>query len=122
MCTPTQLKLAAVRGGAFQGREIAGVVFTNTSTTKCSMRGYPSAQLRYNGKDLGRPAVQNPGTVRTIALKPGGAAQAQLTAVTTCQSAISDHVRVRVPGATTSTDVAIELRGCSLSVDPIEAG
>jgi hypothetical protein len=85
------------------------------------MRGYPAAQLRHNGADLGQPATQNHGTVRTITLKPGGQAQVQLTAVTTCQAPISDHVRITVPGATSSTDVALELRGCSLSVDPIEA-
>jgi hypothetical protein len=117
----TQLKLTPVRGGAFQGREIAGVLFTNTASTTCVLRGYPAAQLVRKGKNLGQPAIDNRGTVRTIVLKSGAAGQVQLTAVTTCQSAISDHVRIRVPQSTTSTDVAMELRGCLLSVDPFEA-
>jgi hypothetical protein len=120
-CAQTQLKLTPVRGGAFQGREIAGVLFTNTSSSTCVLRGYPAAQLIHKENNLGQPAVDNRGPVRTIVLKSGAAGQVQLTAVTTCQSAISDHVRIRVPQSTTSTDVAMELRGCLLSVDPFEA-
>jgi hypothetical protein len=111
-----------VRGGALPGQEIAGVVFTNRSQTKCTLRGYPFAQLRHNDQKLGRPASHNPGAVRTITLKPQDSAQVQLTAVTTCQAPISDHVRIRVPGSPTSTDVTLQLRGCSLSVDPIQSG
>jgi hypothetical protein len=114
--------MRGVRGGALPGQEIAGVVFTNRSQAKCTLRGYPFAQLRRNGRKLGRPASHNPGVVRTITLKPQDSAQVQLTAVTTCQAPISDHVRIRVPGSPTPTDVALQLRGCSLSVDPIESG
>lgn len=98
------------------------MVFTNMSSTKCTLRGYPFAQLLRSGRKLGKPATHNPGTVKTITLKPHASAQDQLTAVTTCQAPISDHVRVRVPGSPTSTDVAMQLRGCSLSVDPIQPG
>jgi hypothetical protein len=114
--------VVGVRGGAGQGLETAGLVFTNSSSKTCTMRGYPFAQLRSSGTALGKPAVDNPGTVRTVVLTPGAAAQALLTAVTTCQAAVSDHARVRAPGATTSTDVAVQLRGCALRVDPLEAG
>ena len=91
-CTADQLTVTGVRGGAFQGQEIAGLLFTNTSSTACTMRGYPFAQLRYRGNALGKPAKDDPGTVRTILVRPGKSAQAQLTAVTTCQAPISDHV------------------------------
>jgi hypothetical protein len=114
--------MVGVRGGALPGQEIAGVVFTNTSSTKCTLRGYPFAQLRRNGTKLGKPATDNPGAVKSVTLKPHDSAQVQLTAVTTCQAPISDHVRIRVPQSQTSTDVAMELRGCSLSVDPIQPG
>jgi hypothetical protein len=98
------------------------VVFTNHTSSKCTLRGYPFAQLRRKGAALGKPAKDHKGTVRTITLKPGKSAQVQLTAVSTCQAPESDHVRISVPGSPTSTDVALQLRGCSLSVDPIEAG
>lgn len=113
--------MAGVRGGALPGREIAGIVFTNSSTTRCAMRGYPFARLRYRGQPLGEPATHNAGTVRTVVLKPGASAQAQLTAVSTCQAPISDHVRVRPPGISVWRNVALELRGCTLSIDPVEA-
>jgi hypothetical protein len=114
--------MTGVRGGAVPGQEIAGVLFTNTATAKCTLRGYPFAQLQYNGSDLGQPATDNPGTVRRIVLKPHGKAQVQLNAVSTCQAPISDHVRIRLPGSSTSTDVPLQLRGCKLSVDPFQPG
>jgi hypothetical protein len=119
-CTADQLTASGVRGGAYQGREIAGVLFTNSSSSACTVRGYPFAQLRYKGNPLGKPAKDDPGKVRTIRLAPGKAAQSQLTAVTTCQAPISDHVRVVVPDTSTPKDIALQLRGCSLSIDPLE--
>jgi Protein of unknown function (DUF4232) len=114
-----QLKVTAVRGGALPGREIAGVLFTNSGTTTCSVRGYIFAQLRYRGAALGDPATDNPGPVRTVVLRRNASAQAQLTAVSTCQAPISDHVQVRLPGAQQSATAVMQLRGCSLSVDPL---
>ena len=111
-----------MRGGAYQGREIAGVLFTNSSSTTCSVSGYPFAQLRYHGGPLGKPASDDPGTVRLITLRPGASAQSQLTAITTCQAPISDHVRVVAPHTAKAKTVALQLRGCSLSIDPLEAG
>ncbi|HEY2296871.1 MAG TPA: DUF4232 domain-containing protein [Jatrophihabitans sp.] len=101
---------------------MAGVLFTNTSSTTCTVSGYPFAQLTYRGGPLGKPAKDDPGTVRTIKLRPNKSAQSQLTAVTTCQSPISDHVVVKVPGTAQSMSVAMQLRGCSLSIDPLEVG
>ena len=97
------------------------MLFTNSSSTTCSVSGYPFAQLRYRGGPLGRPASNNPGAVRTIVLRPGRSAQSQLTAVSTCQAPESDHVRVVVPRTGTPKTVEMQLRGCSLSIDPLEA-
>ena len=99
------------------------MLFTNRSAVACTLRGYPSALLLRGGTALGSPARHDPGRIRTITLKPkSGRAQVQLTAVSTCNAPISDHVRVRLPGSPTSTAVPMELRGCSLSVAPIEPG
>jgi hypothetical protein len=119
-CTADQIRISTVVGGAVQGREIAGLIFTNVSSRRCTIRGYAFAQLRYRGAPLDGVATHNPGAVHTVLLRPGAAAAAQLTAVTTCQAPISDHARVRAPGSTISTRVALELRGCSLSIDPLE--
>lgn len=114
--------MQGVVGGALPGQEIAGVVFSNTSSSTCTLRGYPYALLLRRGAALGAPARDHKGKVSTVRLRPGKSAQVQLMAVTTCQSQESDHVRIRVPGSHTSTDVALQLRGCSLTVDPIESG
>jgi hypothetical protein len=119
-CKLGQLSIQGVRGGAFQGREIAGVLFTNASARPCTVSGYPSAQLVRNGKALGRPANDNPGPVHTILLKPGQMAQAELTAVTTCQAPLSDAVRVSLPGQSDTADASMQLRACSLSVNPLQ--
>ena len=114
--------MTGVRGGAFQGQEIAGLLYTNNSSTACTMRGYPFAQLHYRGNALGKPAKDDPGAVRTILVRPGKSAQAQLAAVTTSQAPISDHVVEVAPDTNEARSVPMQLRGCSLSVDPIENG
>jgi hypothetical protein len=121
-CALGQLKVSSVRGGATEGQEIAAVVFTNTAAATCTVRGYIFAQLRVNGGPLGDPATHNPARVRTVTLARNGSAQAQLTAVSTCQAPVSDHVRVRLPNSRATASVPIQLRGCALSVDPLRRG
>ena len=70
---------------------------------------------------LGRPATHSGnGRVATIQIAPGHAAQAALSAISTCQSPLSDHVQVSAPGTNASFNVPVQLRGCALSVDPVE--
>ena len=111
-----------MRGGAFQGQEIAGLLYTNRSPTACTLRGYPFAQLHFKGRELGKPATENRGPVHTILVRPGKSAQTELTAVTTCQAPISDHVVEVAPDTHAARSVPMQLRGCSLSIDPIEPG
>lgn len=101
---------------------MAGLLYTNNSSTPCTLSGYPFAQLHYRGKPLGKPAKNNPGQVHTVVVRPGRSAQAQLTAITTCQAPISDQVVEVAPGTNEARSVPMQLRGCSLSVDPIEPG
>jgi hypothetical protein len=118
-CDIKRLTVVGVRGGAYQGREIAGVLFTNDTSAACTVSGYASAQLLRNGQPIGRPANNNPGTVRTVLLHHGQTAEAQLTAVTTCQAPVSDAARVGLPDSDTTVEVSVELRACSLSIDPL---
>ncbi|MGH8862418.1 MAG: DUF4232 domain-containing protein [Jatrophihabitantaceae bacterium] len=119
-CAAAQLSASGLRGGAGQGIETAGVQFTNTSRATCTVRGYPFAQLQYRGSPLGRPASHEHGPVRTITLRPGASAQSLLQATTTCQAPVSDHAVVRAPNTSRDKTVAVELRGCSLSIAPLE--
>lgn len=119
-CTAAQLSATGLRGGAGQGVETAGVVFTNRSVTTCTVRGYPFARLRQRGAPIGRPATQAPGAVRTITLKPKASAQSLLQATTTCQAQVSDQAAVRAPGTSAIKLVAVELRACALRIYPLE--
>lgn len=95
------------------------MLFTNNGSAPCTVSGYASAQLLRRGQPIGRPANDNPGTVRTVLLHHGQTAEAQLTAVTTCQAPVSDAARVALPDSNTSVSVSVELRACSLSIDPL---
>jgi hypothetical protein len=95
------------------------VLFVNTSRTTCTLQGYVFAQLRYHHAALGRPATHDRGPARLITLRFGASAEVQLTAISTCQAPLSDHVLVRVPGDKTAILVAMQLRGCALSVGPV---
>jgi Protein of unknown function (DUF4232) len=118
-CKANQLHANGLLGGAYQGHEVAGVLFVNTSHATCTLQGYVFAQLRYHHKKLGRPAQDNRGATRRVTMRSGDSAEVQLTAVSTCQAPISDHALVRVPGDDTPIMVAMQLRGCTLSVGPI---
>ena len=120
-CRANQLRVTSAIGGASQGREYAAVVFTNTSAATCTMRGYPAAQLVRNGNLLGNPAAHDTTTtVRTQTVRPNASVQAVLSAVSTCQSPLSDHVRVIAPGQTAPLDTAIQLRACGLTIGPVD--
>lgn len=121
-CTSDQLSVRAMYGGATPGQELALLIITNTSTSTCSLRGYPDVQLQQHGHDLGKPAVDTRARVRTVTLHAGGTAQVRLTASTTCQAPLSDHVRVRPPGTDRYLTAALELRGCTVHTGPVTRG
>ncbi|MGN6606569.1 MAG: DUF4232 domain-containing protein [Jatrophihabitans sp.] len=114
--------MSLVRGGAIQHQQLAGIIFTNTAASPCSLLGFPTAQLVKGGALIGSPArpAGAPGT--GVVLGRNASAQAQLTASTDCNAPLSDHVRVRAPGATVSTDLADTLRACTLTIGPVTAG
>ena len=114
--------MTGVPGGAGQGVETAGIVFRNVSARRCTVRGYPFAQLRHAGKPLGAPAGHPPGTGGALVLAPRAAAHSLLSTVTTCQAAVSDHARVRAPGSTVAIDILVQLRGCSLRIAALQPG
>lgn len=121
-CTAAQLTVSLVRGGAIQHRQIAGLIFTNTTAARCTILGFPSAQLVKNGRLIGLQATPTGATGRGVTLAKGQSAQSELTATTDCQAPLSDHVRVRAPGQSTSVDLADTLRACTLTVGAVERG
>jgi hypothetical protein len=119
-CTAEQLTISLVRGGAIQHRQIAGLILTNTAAARCTILGYPSAQLVKNGRLIGLQATPTGAAGRGVTLAKGQSAQSELTATTDCQAPLSDHVRVRAPGQSTSVDLADTLRACTLTIGAVE--
>jgi len=122
-CTAQQLTVRVLPGGAYQNYEIAGVTYTNTSSTECSLSGFPTARLlRADGSVLttSKPA---PGTsARLVHLAPGAQAEAQIRDHTTCQAPLSDSVEVTAPAplqALRAHRPQLQMRGCTVTVDPI---
>lgn len=118
-CTATQLKAELLRGGAQLGVQYAAVLFTNVSQKTCTLQGYPYAQLVRGGKLIGKQAVHQASTTATVHLKPGASAQADISAVSSCNAVLSDHVRVSAPGSSTTVDLPDTLRNCSLSIKAV---
>ncbi|MBC3842785.1 DUF4232 domain-containing protein [Streptacidiphilus sp. 4-A2] len=57
------------------GQYYSTLVFTNTSSSTCTMTGYPGVSyVVANGVQSGNPATRSGGTVATVTLAPGGTA------------------------------------------------
>lgn len=121
-CAAASLKVDALRGGAAPGTEIAVLTFTNISATTCTISGFPGLTLLRNGRVIGTPARAALKTPRLVTLKPKATAESQITDFISCQAPLSDTGRVTPPGTTTSVDVRLELRACTVVVDPVRPG
>ena len=112
-----------VPGAASQIYELAGVPYTTSSATGCSLSGFPTARLlRADGTVLttSKPA---PGTTaHLVHLAPGAQAEAQIRDHSTCQAPLSDSVEVTAPAplqALRAHRPQLQMRGCTVTVDPI---
>ena len=78
-CTSNQLGVAQENPSVGAGQYYSTLVFTNKSSSTCTMTGYPGVSyVVANGVQSGNPAVRSGGTVATVTLKPGGTASAVL--------------------------------------------
>lgn len=82
-CETANLAVDVQPGDAAAGSRYSTIVFTNTGTTECALRGYPGVSVtgHGNGTQLGAPADRTPipdGGIVTVQLAPGGTAVAQL--------------------------------------------
>jgi hypothetical protein len=119
LCTTATLRVDVLRGGAIPGREIAVITFTNTSSRTCVLAGYPSLTLFLHGKQVGSPARHSTQTPTPVTLKPGAHAESEITDITACQAPISDTARITPPGSQAYVDRPLEMRACSLFVNPV---
>lgn len=113
------MRVTAAREGALPGEELALLRFTNRSTATCTLTGFPGVELLAGGHPIGKPAQRSAQQTRTLALAPGASATAQLHDMTRCSAPLSDQVGVYPPNQTVQLRVALALRACRLTIDPV---
>ncbi|GGI37452.1 hypothetical protein GCM10010988_14040 [Cnuibacter physcomitrellae] len=106
-CTPEQLAVRASDPQGTAGSTVLQLVFSNTSSTTCTMSGYPQVMFvgDQNGTQIGAAAIPDP-TVRveTLTLNPGDSAYSLLTIGEAgnydgCTPTVVDGFRVYPPDA-----------------------
>jgi hypothetical protein len=83
-CPNSSLAITVEPGDAGAGSLFYNIVFRNTGTGQCALRGYPGVSVvgNGNGTQLGQPADRVPGAaVETLQLGPGATVVAPLQAV-----------------------------------------
>lgn len=111
------------------------LTFTNSSSTTCTMQGYPGVSFVTGsaGQQLGAPAARITGSAPVVTLAPGHTATATLGIVeasnfgSSCQLANVDGLRVYPPNNTAALFVAHSDQGCAntadvtLKIQPVQA-
>lgn len=83
-CPDAALKVTVENSDAGAGSVFYSIVFTNTGSSECSLRGFPGVSVvgKGNGTQLGEAAQRQPGATPTdVKLGPGGTAVATLQSV-----------------------------------------
>ncbi|NQX11050.1 DUF4232 domain-containing protein [Microbacteriaceae bacterium VKM Ac-2855] len=137
-CTVDQLTLTNQHDGEASGMSqyYFDIVFTNTSSTECTLEGYPGVSFvgDGNGTQIGDPAGEDPSVaVTTVTLAAGGGTAVSHVHGTQpgaydCTETQADGIRVYPPHSYESAYVADPLPACAtagvvlLQVTPVEAG
>ncbi|GGS09462.1 hypothetical protein GCM10010252_55880 [Streptomyces aureoverticillatus] len=130
-CTADHLALSLGRIDAGAGQRHAPLVFTNTGSTTCALRGYPGVSLLDSSGDrVGRPARRAGSMLPPVELDPGESAFASLHTVgrgvtdKPCWPR-ADQVQAYPPGSTRAlrTPAApFEVCGDTFDVSAVEPG
>ena len=129
-----QPQLGASQGTA--GTVYQVVVLTNTSSTACTLYGYPGVSFvtGVGGSQVGKPATKNPAVPKAVVtLAPGAKADVLLAihdagAIPHCQITTVDWLRIYPPGDYGSVYVQYNSQACAsrsqslMSVTPVRAG
>ncbi|MFI1814767.1 DUF4232 domain-containing protein [Streptomyces sp. NPDC020422] len=136
-CTTGRLSVALTSPDAAAGSVYATLVFTNKSTTTCTMTGYPGVSyVAKNGVQSGNPAVREPATVATVTLRPGERANVRLRDANgvsgydpaRCKLAPAEGLRIYPPDQTAALFVPWKTEHCAgptvhaLTVGPVQPG
>ena len=118
-------------GGAAAGSTYYPMNLTNTSTSPCTLFGYPGVSFVTgpSGSQIGEPASRNPAvTPTTVTLAPGAVAHVTLQVVdalnyskSACQPVTAHWLRVFPPGQFTALYVKFSALTCSAKL-PVKLG
>jgi uncharacterized protein DUF4232 len=118
-CRTSALSVDVERGSGAAGHQFATIVFTNKSTSTCSITGFPGVQLLAAGKPLANPANRSGKPFSRVDLAPHAIGTAMLENDSTCNAENSDSVQVIVPNQTDTVVLPLRFRGCTLTIDPV---
>ena len=111
------------------GQRYVPIVFTNTGTAACALRGYPGvAGLNATGHQVTQAVRETGFTISTVTLASGGAASGLVHATVVPSGGATcppDYAALLVtpPNLTVSVRVAVSLPACGgLTVRPVVAG
>lgn len=137
-CPDPDLKVRLQKYGLAAGHTIWQLLFTNTGSRSCDLRGFPGVSMvgHRDGTQLGEPASRGAGTVTTVHVAPGSSNVNAILSVTDvgehggplgakCPTAAADGFRVYPPHSRKAVFVpATGLRACTggavyMTIDPV---
>lgn len=137
-CKAANLKLSIGSGDAAAGHFYVPIVFTNTGSTSCTMRGWPGVSYVTgdSGSQVGQPAKRTGTEGSTVRLAPHAVASSVITVTdvavfdaSSCQPTPVRGFRVYAPDDTASMFVSRSGTGCAgnppspqLQVQTVKAG
>ena len=129
LCTTAQLQGSLGRSEAGAGQLYVPIVFVNTGSKPCELRGFPGVSL-LGGDDvqIGQPATRNGAEGPTVTLAPNGTASALLrtangTGGTSNCTATASTIRVYPPDNTGALFISSPFTACGgMSIGTVVAG
>jgi hypothetical protein len=121
-CTTGELSASLGEGGAAAGSVFRPLIFTNTGSHTCELRGFPGVSYVAgdDGHQVGPAAAMSGERGGQVPIAPSGTARAQLQLVNVqnydpaaCQPVPVRGLRVYPPGDTASLFVPMDGEGCS---------
>jgi hypothetical protein len=123
-CATTALMATLGAPGGAAGSTYYPIEFTNTSSSTCSLYGYPGVSfVTASGSQIGAAATEDPTFPRRlVTLAPGVTAHAELRvtdaanySASTCRPVTAHQLKIYPPGQTSSLGIALTATGCANS-------
>jgi uncharacterized protein DUF4232 len=118
-----KVKVDTSQSGAAAGSTYVPIDFTNTTSSPCTLFGYPGVSFVTgpSGSQIGRPASRNPATAATlVTLAPGGEAHATIQVAdagnyspSACSPVTAHWLKIFPPNQTAAVYASYTVQACS---------